>query len=154
MTAAPKSSERTGEEKCAVAFDSVDYAYPRAGASSSPDTLALKSITFQARMGEFVSIVGPSGCGKSTLLGLIAGLTRPSAGRIALFGREVSGVSKDVGFIFQRDALLPWRVALDNVAVGMRYRGVPKRQARERAAEWLERVSPSPQPWPASRRCS
>ncbi|OLT18727.1 mannosyltransferase [Pseudonocardia sp. CNS-139] len=101
---------------------------------------ALDGVDLVAGRGEFVSVVGPSGCGKSTLLGLVAGLARQQAGRVEVLGRPVSGVRRDVGFIFQKDALLPWRTALQNVMLPLRFRGVPAGEARERAAAWLARV--------------
>lgn len=102
--------------------------------------IALADVSLSVRAGEFLSVVGPSGCGKSTLLTLISGLRPPTEGSVSVRGAEVGGIRTDVGFIFQRDALLPWRSALDNVAAALRYRGVSKREARERAREWLRRV--------------
>jgi NitT/TauT family transport system ATP-binding protein len=101
---------------------------------------ALRDVSLQVRAGEFVSLVGPSGCGKSSLLWIIAGLVQPSAGRVEVLGRPVAGVSREVGIIIQQDALLPWRSARENVALPLRFRGVPKRVARARADDWLSRV--------------
>jgi NitT/TauT family transport system ATP-binding protein len=103
-------------------------------------TVALRDFNLAVPRGEFVSVVGPSGCGKSTLLSLIAGLARPDGGTVSVLGRPVTGVEPVVGFIFQRDALLPWRTSLQNVALGLRYRGVRRKEAHERAREWLARV--------------
>ncbi|MET7402712.1 ABC transporter ATP-binding protein [Dactylosporangium sp. NPDC005572] len=102
--------------------------------------IALDGVDLTVRAGEFVSVVGPSGCGKSTLLGLISGLARPQSGKVEIFGRRVAGVRKDVGFIFQKDALLPWRTALQNVMLPLRFRRVPAREAEERGRAWLGRV--------------
>jgi NitT/TauT family transport system ATP-binding protein len=102
--------------------------------------LAVEGVDFTIAAGEFVSIVGPSGCGKSTLLGLIAGLAKPDAGTVRVDGAEVRGIQRSVGFIFQKDALLPWRTALQNVTLGLRYRGVPRKEANQRGAAWLARV--------------
>jgi NitT/TauT family transport system ATP-binding protein len=102
--------------------------------------LAVDGVDFTIASGEFVSIVGPSGCGKSTLLSLIAGLARPDGGSVRVLDQEVRTIQKEVGFIFQRDALLPWRTALQNVTLGLRYRGVPRKEANERAKAWLARV--------------
>ena len=101
---------------------------------------AISRVSFSVAQGEFVSVVGPSGCGKSTLLGLIAGLARPSAGTVRVRGSVVDGIRQDVGFIFQRDALLPWRTAKQNVALPLRFRGLGKLEADTRATEWLDRV--------------
>lgn len=102
--------------------------------------LAVDGVDLTVGAGEFVSIVGPSGCGKSTLLALIAGLARPESGSVQVLGQEVKSVQKAVGFIFQKDALLPWRTALQNVTLGLRYRGVRRKEANERGAAWLARV--------------
>jgi NitT/TauT family transport system ATP-binding protein len=101
---------------------------------------ALRDISLVARPGEFVSIVGPSGCGKSSLLWIIAGLAKAPGGVVRVFGRNVTGVRKDVGIIIQRDALLPWRTALENVALPLRFRRLNRRDADKRAREWLRRV--------------
>ena len=89
---------------------------------------------------EFVSIVGPSGCGKTTALSMTGGLVRPRVGSVRLGGQEVTSTSEDVAFLFARDALLPWRRVRSNVELGLEVRGVPKKERRERATEWLKRV--------------
>ncbi|NUR74458.1 MAG: ABC transporter ATP-binding protein, partial [Hamadaea sp.] len=81
-----------------------------------------------------------TGCGKSTTLALISGLEPASAGEVAVAGTPVAGIPGNVGYMFQQDATLPWRTVVDNVALGLRYRGVPKAEARERAQEWVDRV--------------
>jgi NitT/TauT family transport system ATP-binding protein len=101
---------------------------------------ALQKITFSANRGEFTSIVGPSGCGKSTLLSLISGLAAPDQGEVRVLGERVTSIRPDIGFIFQKDALLPWRTALQNVALGPRFRGVSRSEGTERARSWLARV--------------
>jgi NitT/TauT family transport system ATP-binding protein len=90
--------------------------------------------------GEFVSIVGPTGSGKSTLLNVAAGLLAPSAGEVRVLGEPLAGINGRAGYLFQADALMPWKTALGNVAVGLEVRGVPRAQARERAKAWLARV--------------
>ena len=101
---------------------------------------ALQGVDLRVEAGDFVSVVGPSGCGKSTLLGLISGLARPQGGTVEVLGRRVDGVRKDVGFIFQKDALLPWRTALQNVMLPLRFRKIAAKEAESRAKAWLERV--------------
>lgn len=101
---------------------------------------AVADTTLRVRAGEFVSVVGPTGCGKSTLLNVGAGLLAPSAGTIKVFGEPLSGINTRAGYMFQTEALMPWRSALDNVAVGLQYRGMSKAQAREQAQQWLVRV--------------
>ena len=96
---------------------------------------ALGGVSFDVRPGEFVSMVGPSGCGKSTLLRLVAGLVRPDAGEILIDGRPVEGVDRRLGFVFQQDALLPWRSVYDNVALGLRIRKLPAAVVRSRVED-------------------
>ena len=102
---------------------------------------AVRDVSFNVAPGRFVSLVGPSGCGKTTLLGMIAGLVPLTQGRITLNGRPVAkGVPPDIGYLFQRDALLPWKTALENVALPLVIRGRPTAEARARATGWLRRV--------------
>ncbi len=101
---------------------------------------AMRDFDLTVKCGEFVCVVGPTGCGKSTALNLVTGLIRPSAGQVQLMGQPVTGIDRRVGFVFQADALFPWRNVLDNVAAGPRYRGTPKAQANDRARQWIARV--------------
>jgi NitT/TauT family transport system ATP-binding protein len=95
----------------------------------------LEGIDLDVKTGEFVSLIGPSGSGKTSVLRAITGLARPQQGTVAL---EVS--PREVGFLFQDDALLPWRTALENIALGLRIRGANAAAAAATAAEWLGRV--------------
>ncbi|MGE8659700.1 MAG: ABC transporter ATP-binding protein [Achromobacter sp.] len=90
--------------------------------------------------GEFVSVVGPTGCGKSTLLNVSAGLLAPSSGRVLVFGQPLAGINARAGYMFQGEALLPWRSALDNVVAGLDFAGVPRDEALERGRDWMRRV--------------
>ncbi|WP_238923822.1 ABC transporter ATP-binding protein [Achromobacter ruhlandii] len=90
--------------------------------------------------GEFVSVVGPTGCGKSTLLNVSAGLLAPSSGQVKIFGQPLSGINSRAGYMFQGEALLPWRSALDNVVAGLDFAGVPRDEALERGRDWMRRV--------------
>ena len=101
---------------------------------------AVADTTLRVRAGEFVSVVGPTGCGKSTLLNVGAGLLEPSSGTIKVFGQTLAGVNARAGYMFQTEALMPWRSAIDNVMVGLQYRGVPDADARQQAEAWLSRV--------------
>lgn len=101
---------------------------------------ALEDFDLSIAPGEFFAIVGPTGCGKSTTLGLIAGLAKPQAGEVTLFDAPVDGVDRRVGFVFQQDAVFPWRDVLGNVMAGPLFRGVPKDQAEATARDWINRV--------------
>jgi len=101
---------------------------------------ALKDTTLVAAEGEFVCVVGPTGCGKSTLLNVAAGLLQPSSGSVKIGGETLTGVNRRAGYLFQAEALMPWRSALDNVIVGLEFRGVARAEAVERGNDWLQRV--------------
>jgi NitT/TauT family transport system ATP-binding protein len=101
---------------------------------------ALEDFDLSIAPGEFFAIVGPTGCGKSTTLGLIAGLAKPQGGEVTLFDAPVDGVDRRVGFVFQQDAVFPWRNVLGNVMAGPLFRGVPKAKAEEKARDWINRV--------------
>ncbi len=120
------------EGNSAVALRDVSLAY---GGFS-----AIEQIDLDVAPGEFVSVVGPTGSGKSSLLNLVAGLIEPTTGVVATGGMPVQGVNRDCGYMFQADALLPWKSALDNVALGPTLRGMGRREATELAREWLQRV--------------
>lgn len=98
-----------------------------------PSVTAFENISFQLRRREVLAIVGPSGCGKSSLFNVIAGLLAPTAGSVRVLGRPVSGARGQVGYMLQKDLLLPWRSVLDNVLLGLEVRGVPRREAVARA---------------------
>ena len=101
---------------------------------------AVANSTLAVAPGEFVSVVGPTGCGKSTLLNIAAGLLAPSSGVVESFGEPVNGVNTRSGYMFQGEALLPWRSALDNVVAGLEFAGVERAQACEQGREWMKRV--------------
>ena len=126
--------DRTGS----IVLDQVTqrFALPREGREFT----AVEDVSLDVGRGEFVSIVGPSGCGKSTLLALIAGLVPLTAGRVLLDGRPVEGVTPGLGFVFQRDALFPWKTVVENVGLPLLFRGVAAAAARPRVAEWIARI--------------
>jgi NitT/TauT family transport system ATP-binding protein len=101
---------------------------------------AVEDVTLDVAPGEFVSVVGPTGCGKSTLLNVGAGLLEPSSGSVRVFGERLAGINRRAGYMFQSEALMPWRTALANVTAGLEFRGVPAGEARRQGEEWLKRV--------------
>ncbi len=101
---------------------------------------ALGGLSLTVEEGEFLCIVGPSGCGKSTLLYLIAGLLRPTAGRILMEGREVSKPGRDRGMVFQEFAILPWRTVEKNIAHGLEIAGMSRRMREEIVSRYVARV--------------
>ena len=101
---------------------------------------ALEDVNLVAEPGQFCAVVGPTGCGKSTTLTLVSGLDRPSAGTVRVGGAVVDEIPSGIGFVFQTDALMPWKSVLANVALGPIFRGMRKKQAQDEAREWLRRV--------------
>jgi NitT/TauT family transport system ATP-binding protein len=121
----------------AVALDDLTIAFRLADDSAY---VAVERASLRVADGEFVAIVGPTGCGKSTLLNVAAGLLPPSLGRVNVFGAPLTGINRQAGYLFQAEALFPWKTALENVAIGLETAGVARREARERAQVWLDRV--------------
>ena len=103
-------------------------------------TVALRDFSMKIYEGDFCAIVGPTGCGKSTTLGMITGLSPPSSGTVAVFNQAVTKIDPNIGFVFQADAVFPWKSVIENVAVGPIFRGMNKQQAHDKAAEWVRRV--------------
>ena len=101
---------------------------------------AVRDTSLSVAAGEFVSVVGPTGCGKSTLLNVAAGLLAPSRGNVLIDGAPLSGINERAGYMFQADALMPWRSALANVRAGLEFHGVAGPEASSRARDWLARV--------------
>jgi NitT/TauT family transport system ATP-binding protein len=122
----------------AVSFDNVTCTF--AARDGARAYTAVKDVTLSIGEGEFVSVVGPTGCGKSTLLNVAAGLLKPSSGSVRILGETLSGINRRAGYMFQAEALMPWRSALGNVTAGLEFRGVAPAEARRRGEEWLERV--------------
>ncbi len=123
----------------AIALERIACTFPPTAANGAPYT-AVKDISFAVADGEFVSIVGPTGCGKSTLLNVAAGLLKPTAGRVSVFGAPLDGLNRQAGYLFQIDTLMPWRTALGNVLTGLDFRGVRRSEARVEAERWLTKV--------------
>jgi len=110
------------------------------GSHGSQRYTAVKNVSVAVAPGEFVSVVGPTGCGKSTLLNVAAGLLAPSGGAVRVFGESLTGVNRRAGYMFQSDALMPWRTPAQNVAAGLEFRGETRAAARVQADGWLKRV--------------
>ncbi len=102
--------------------------------------LALDSLSLTVEDGEFVTVVGPSGCGKSTLLNLVVGLLQVNSGRILFRNHPVNGINPGIGYVTQKDNLLPWRTLIENVEISLEIRGAEKRERRQRAEELIKRV--------------
>ncbi|WP_432444162.1 ABC transporter ATP-binding protein [Rhizobium tropici] len=102
--------------------------------------VAVQDVNLAVADGEFVAIVGPTGCGKSTILNAIAGLLKPAEGSVSIDGALVSGIQNNIGYLFQQDALLPWKTAIENVELGPLFQSVGARERREQALKWLAKV--------------
>ncbi|NEW90703.1 ABC transporter ATP-binding protein [Rhodopseudomonas sp. BR0M22] len=124
-------------DNAAVALQDATVAFRLADARTYT---AVEHATLTVADGEFVAIVGPTGCGKSTLLNVAAGLLRPAAGTVRIFGAPLDGLNPQAGYLFQADALFPWKTAIDNVAIGLEISGTPRSEALVRAQGWLETV--------------
>lgn len=103
------------------------------------ETKALDNISLSVKRGEFVSIIGPSGCGKSTLLSIIAGLEEKTSGEVYLEGKQVNGISSEIGYMLQKDSLLEWRTIYNNVMLGLEIRGIKTKENEEYVNELLKK---------------
>ena len=133
-SSAMPSPVECGQGGAAVEVDDVAVRFR----TKKRDVTALRQVSLSVAMGEFVAIVGPSGCGKSTLLKLVAGLLKPSAGAVRLRGDAVTGPRHDIGYVFQRAALLEWRSARKNILLQAEMRHMPGAAARRRADELID----------------
>jgi NitT/TauT family transport system ATP-binding protein len=121
----------------AVSLAGVTIAFRLAGGALYT---AVEGASLAVGEAEFVAIVGPTGCGKSTLLNVAAGLLAPAAGRVEVFGAPLAALNRDAGYLFQSDALFPWKTAIENVAIGLEIARTPAAEARARAQQWIGRV--------------
>jgi NitT/TauT family transport system ATP-binding protein len=101
---------------------------------------AIKNVSFDLEVGEFVSIVGPTGCGKSTILNVAAGLLPPSSGSVQVLGENLLSINRHAGYMFQGNALMPWRSAKENIMLGLEYHDIAKEERASIANEWLRKV--------------
>ncbi|MFL5415292.1 MAG: ABC transporter ATP-binding protein [Myxococcales bacterium] len=127
------------EQMAVLALDHVTVAWP-SPRKGEADYVAVEDVSLCVERGEFVSVVGPTGCGKSTLLNVAAGLLAPSGGTVFVSGQPLQGINRSAGYLFQGDALMPWRSARENVEAGLLFARVAPAVARERALGWLDRV--------------
>jgi ABC-type nitrate/sulfonate/bicarbonate transport system ATPase subunit len=118
-----------------LALENISKVFVTSGGSFT----ALAPVDLAIPAGRFVSLIGPSGCGKSTIFNIVAGLEAPTTGRVLIDGNDATGFIGNVGYMLQKDLLLPWRTVLDNVALGMEIRGTPLAEARQRALPLLQR---------------
>ncbi len=138
MSAEPSPIQVEETRKTAIALKDVQISFKLADGGRFD---AVAESNLEVAENEFVAIVGPTGCGKSTLLNAVAGLLVPASGTVEISGqRLLQGLNRKAGYLFQQDALMPWKTVLDNVAIGLEITGTPKAQAREQAREWLARV--------------
>jgi NitT/TauT family transport system ATP-binding protein len=121
----------------AVRLDGVRIAFRLEGGTTYE---AVAETSIEVAENEFVAIVGPTGCGKSTLLNAVAGLLKPASGSVTVFGRPLVGLCREAGYLFQQDAVMPWKTALDNVALGLEVAGRPRQAALDEARAWLAKV--------------
>jgi NitT/TauT family transport system ATP-binding protein len=125
-----------------ILFERVGKSFSRRDGSASFE--AVRDLSFTVGRGELVAILGKTGCGKSTTFNLISGLIRPSQGRVAVQGHdpyaEFAWFRGKIGIVFQNDRLMPWRSAIDNVALGLELNKMPQKERRELAASWLARL--------------
>jgi NitT/TauT family transport system ATP-binding protein len=134
MTTAAVESPRTTVTSEAISIENLTVTF-----STKRNTVtALEDIDLQVADGEFVSIAGPSGCGKSTLLKVIAGLTDATRGEVRLRGTNVAGPQREIGFVFQRAALLEWRSVRKNILLQAEMRGMPRQAAQRRCEHLIE----------------
>ena len=134
----PKNAAASATQAdAAIEFDKVSLRFI---APDGTATLALRNFSMSVAKGEFIAIVGPTGSGKSTTLNLITSLLQPTVGEVRVMGKKVEQIDPRIGFVFQADAVFPWKSVRDNVAAGPIFRGTPREQALKLADEWIHRV--------------
>lgn len=137
MSAYPKLVQSNEPHPTAIELKDVQISF-RLADGGRFDAVAESNLAVAEN--EFVAIVGPTGCGKSTLLNAVAGLLTPASGTVEISGQRLQGLNRKAGYLFQQDALMPWKTVLENVAIGLEIAGTPKAKAREQAREWLNKV--------------
>lgn len=137
MNAEVKHAQAGVTDKTAIELKNVEISFKLADGGRFD---AVAESNLKVAENEFVAIVGPTGCGKSTLLNAVAGLLTPAQGIVEINGQRLQGLNRKAGYLFQQDALMPWKTVLDNVAIGLEIAGSTKAEARRHAQEWLARV--------------
>jgi len=132
-----KGAKVMKQDACAPIINCKGLRKAYRAAGSGETIVALQEFTLDIRPGEFLTILGPSGCGKSTLLNIIAGFERPSEGEVRLNGNAISGPGPDRGVVFQEYALFPWLTVIENIMVGLKEKGLPKKDAQNIAASYV-----------------
>jgi NitT/TauT family transport system ATP-binding protein len=120
----------------AIVLDDIRVAF----GTGTTSYIAVDNVNLTVAEGEFVAIVGPTGCGKSTLLNVAAGLLPPAAGRAKVQGKPVVGLTRAAGYLFQQDALMPWKTAVANVTIAPLAAGMAAREADGLGRDWLRKV--------------
>ncbi|MEJ1120869.1 ABC transporter ATP-binding protein [Phyllobacterium sp. CCNWLW109] len=115
-----------------VSIDSVEMSFGT--------YVAVQDVNLTVADGEFLAIVGPTGCGKSTILNAIAGLLKPTKGTVSIDGTLINNIQNDIGYLFQQDALLPWKTSIENVELSLMFKGIAVKERRERSMNWLAKV--------------
>ncbi|BAB53164.1 MULTISPECIES: ABC transporter ATP-binding protein [Mesorhizobium] len=123
---------KSDQAKSMVSLDAVTMAFG--------GYVAVQDVNLKVSDGEFLAIVGPTGCGKSTILNAVAGLLKPASGTVSIDGQPVRGIQNEIGYLFQQDALLPWKTAIENVELGPMFKGVGAADRREQSMRWLAKV--------------
>jgi NitT/TauT family transport system ATP-binding protein len=140
MAAAAASDALRGQPSARAAGVELHGAIKRFVTPTGSAFTALTDFNLTIEPGQFCAVVGPTGCGKSTTLTLVSGLDRPSGGTVTVAGEPVHGITQGTSFMFQADALMPWKTVVGNVMMGPLFHGAGKADARARATDWLRRV--------------
>ncbi|HLU44321.1 MAG TPA: ABC transporter ATP-binding protein [Natronosporangium sp.] len=132
----PVNHDNGGSRSVVLAAKGAQMTYT----SRQGPVTALSRVDLEVREGEFVALLGPSGCGKSTLLNMVAGLIKPTKGEILYRGATLTGPNTNIGYMTQRDSILPWRTVAQNIALPLQIRRVPKKERTQRVAQYVEMV--------------
>ena len=135
MVNVDSNSAHASKPRVVMKVDSIGMIFQNTGMT---DLIALGEVSFDLREHEILAVVGPSGCGKTTIFNVIAGLIEPTQGSVHVQEKLVQGATGQVGYMLQKDMLLPWRTVIENVILGLEVRGVSDKVAREKAMQLIE----------------